>query len=310
MNCLIPIVLLAVAAEPEAEIPSPPIPGRFAVTIRSGKFDRVAHVQIPALREPGPTPLVLVLHGAGGNGTDVLEMDGWAAKADKAGFIAVAPDALPASTGKPASFRVNPPLRNARRSPPAAIDDVAFIRELLDELAARVPYDENRVYCAGHSNGGDMNFRLATNLSQRFAAIGMVGGFAAKQDPKPEKPLPTLYILGTNDPLMPVDGGEVETLWGKVRNPPVSKTLTAWADALDCETTPTTVSDKKGVRKVKYPSTTNGPALSVIYIEGHGHHWPGGQRTLPISMAGPITNKLNATDTLWEFFRTGGLRSE
>src|SRR5882672_7669886 len=100
-------------------------------------------------------------------------------------------------------------------------------------------------------------------------------------DPKPKKPLPTLYILGTKDPLVPLDGGEIKLPWGTHRNPPVSEPLGAWAKALGCETEPKTISEKEGLKKIEYPSKTNGPTLSVIYIDGHGHHWPGGKPTLP-----------------------------
>ena len=123
------------------------------------------------------------------------------------------------------------------------------------------------------------------------------------KDPKPKKPLPTLYILGTKDPLMPLAGGEVKLPWGHHQNPPVAEMLAVWAKALDCQPEPKTTSDNRGVKKLEYPSKTGGPTLTVLYIEGHGHHWPGGERTLPESMVGPITAKLDATDTLWEFFK-------
>jgi len=91
--------------------------------------------------------------------------------------------------------------------------------------------------------------------------------------------------------------------WGTRQNPPVSQLLTTWAKLLGCETEPRTISDKDQVKKVEYPSRTNGPTLTVLYLEGHGHHWPGGQKVLPESMTGPITSKLDATDTLWDFFQ-------
>ena len=96
--------------------------------------------------------------------------------------------------------------------------------------------------------------------------------------------------------------------WGSHYNPPVAERLAVWAHALGCSTQPKTVSDTGGVRRLEYPSKSGGPTLSVIYIDGHGHHWPGGQRTLPESMVGPITSKLDATEVLWEFFRSSSSR--
>ena len=120
-------------------------------------------------------PLVLMLHGAGGDGSGTLDKDGWAAKADKEGFIAVAPDGLPARPGGRPNFLTNPPLWHSGQlrpdSPRAAIDDVAFIRQLLDDLQTKLPFDESRVFCAGHSNGGDAQaFRLATRVGRNDSA--------------------------------------------------------------------------------------------------------------------------------------------
>ena len=116
--------------------------------------------------------------------------------------------------------------------------------------------------------------------------------------------MPTLYIIGTKDPLVPVNGGEAKTPWGIRNHPPLTEPLSKWATAIGCEAEPKVVSDKGGVKTVEYPSKTSGPTLTVIYIDGQGHHWPGGKAALPDSIMGPNTNTLNATDTLWEFFKS------
>jgi hypothetical protein len=63
----------------------------------------------------------------------------------------VAPDGLPARADREANFRTNPQLWNSGQlrpnSPRAAVDDVAFTRDLLDLLKEKVPYDEDRVFC-------------------------------------------------------------------------------------------------------------------------------------------------------------------
>lgn len=291
----------------EPELATPAQAGRSTMTIRSGEFDRVAHVQVPSEYKPqAPPPLVLVLHGAGGSGRAMLDHDGWSAKAEKSGFVAVAPDGLPALPRQPANFRTNPALWNSgqlnSRSPRAAIDDVAYVKQLLDDLKVRVPYDRDRVFCAGHSNGGGMTFRLAAEIPSRFAAIGTVAGMMSLENPQIKKPIPTLYILGTKDPLMPMAGGEVRLPWGTRRNPPVAEPLAAWARSMGCDSVPVTVSEKGGILRQEYPSKSGGPVLTVMLIEGHGHQWPGSKSFLPESMIGPVTDKMNATDVLWDFF--------
>jgi polyhydroxybutyrate depolymerase len=303
------LALVACADSSKTTLPSPPQPGRFIFTILSGGYDRVAQVHIPnGYMADAKMPLVLLLHGGGGSGTSALDKDGWAAKADKEGFLIVAPEGLGALPKLPTNFKTNPALWNSgqlnARSPRTAIDDVAFIRQLLDELKKKLPYDESRVFSTGHSNGGGMTFRLATELSDRFCAIGMVAGRMVVDKPKPTKPLPTLYIIGTTDPLMPLDGGEVKSPWGNWTNRPVVEQLAKWAEAIGCEKEPMVLSEKEDLRKVEYQSKSNGPKLTVLYLEGHGHHWPGAKQTLPESMIGPIKSKLNATDVIWEFFKT------
>lgn len=300
----------AFAGDSVPSLPSPAKPGRYSLTLQSQGFDRIAQIQIP----PGYTadskpPLVLMLHGAGGSGTGALDKDGWSAKADQEGFIAVAPDGLPARPKLAGNFFTNPPLWNSGQlkasNPRAAIDDVAYIGQLLDVLQQRVPYDQARVFCTGHSNGGAMAFRLGAELADRFAAIGTVAGLIAVENPQPTRPLPTLYILGTKDPLMPIAGGEVKLPWGSRQNPPVAELLSKWAVAIGCQQQPQTIRDADNVKQVIYPSKTGGPQLTVLYLAGHGHHWPGGQRVLPENMTGPITSKLDATAVLWEFFKSG-----
>lgn len=297
------------ATEPTTTLPSQPTPGTFTLVIKSGGFDRVAHVHVPKGYKTGSKPpLVFLLHGGGGDGTSMLDKDGWAAKADKEGFLAVAPDGLAAAPKLPTNFKLNPHVWNSGQlrngTPRTAIDDVAFFRQLLDDLKDKLPYDENRVYCVGHSNGGGMTLRAAAESSERFAAIGMVAGLLAVEKPEPAMPMPTLYIIGTKDPLVPVDGGEAKTPWGVRQHPPITEPLAKWATAIGCETEPKVVSDKDGLKKVEYPSTTSGPTLTVIYIDGHGHNWPGAKAALPDSIMGPNTNTLNATDTIWDFFKT------
>lgn len=237
-----------------------------------------------------------------------MDKDGWAEKADKEGFIAVAPDGLGAAPKLPTNFKLNPMVWNSGQlrsgSPRTAIDDVAFFRQLLDELKEMAPHDSNRVYCVGHSNGGGMTLRAAAESSERFAAIGMVAGLLAIEKPQPQKPMPTLYIIGTKDPLVPVDGGEAKTPWGVRQHPPISEPLAKWAKAIGCDTEPKVISNEGGIKRVEYPPKADGPKLTVIYVEGHGHHWPGAKAALPDTLMGRNTSILNATDTIWEFFQS------
>ncbi|QDU77707.1 Alpha/beta hydrolase family protein [Bremerella volcania] len=290
-----------------AEIPSPPTAGQFEISTESEGYTRTALVHIPKnYNAQMPPPLVIAMHGAGGGAESILDHDNWAKLADEKGFIVVAPNGLPARPRLPSNFLANPQLWNSGQlregSPRSKIDDVAYIGLLLDDLAKKVPYDKARVFAIGHSNGGGMTFRLGAEMADRLAAIGTVAGMVAVEDPKPTKPLPTLFIFGTEDPVLPIDGGESSLPWGTRTTPPVTDLMEKWAKAIGCETEPTTTADDDAIKKVRYRSRKNGPELTILYLKGHGHQWRGASRNLPPRLIGPITSKLDATAELWKFF--------
>ena len=80
--------------------------------------------------------------------------------------------------------------------------------------------------------------------------IAPLAGYCRVKEPRPTRPVPTLYAIGTADPLVPVRGGEVRNPWQHrlVRRPPVAESLERWAAALGCDPTPVVESDAGGVR--------------------------------------------------------------
>ena len=143
------------------------------------------------------------------------------------------PEALPLDPSRPPAF-LNNPLFWSDGSPhavsaPRAVDDVAFLAAVLDDLARRFPADPRRVCVTGFSNGAGMTFRLAAERAERIAAIAPVSGYCWLDAPRPARPVPTLYLVGMQDPLVPLAGGTVSTLWGwSEERPPVRDTLERW----------------------------------------------------------------------------------
>ncbi len=278
------------------------------IVIKAAGYEWHCRAHLPAQNDPAKKwPLVLVLHGAGGSGDIYLEKCGWAKKADEAGFIVAAPDGLPARPNQTTSFVTNPRLWNSGQlrplSPRAKIDDIAFFKALLDELERRYNVDKSRIYLTGHSNGAGMTFRLGAEMADRFAAIAPYASQCWVANPKPSRPLPTLFIIGNQDQLVPIDGGKSITPWGSRETPPVADSLAKWAAAIGCFTTPELVSNKAGVKTVIYRSKQHGPDLTANYIEGQGHGWPAGDSMLPERLVGPNSSSFKATDVIWEFFK-------
>jgi len=135
------------ADDPKTTLPNPPKPGTFTLAIKSSDIARSAYVHIPqSYNHSQKYPLVLALHGGGGDGTNMLKNNGLADKADSAGFILVCPNGLPAIPGMKGNFMANPPMWNSgqlpARSPRSKIDDVKFIADLLDQLKSKISYDD------------------------------------------------------------------------------------------------------------------------------------------------------------------------
>lgn len=88
-------------------------------------------------------------------------------------------------------------------------DDVGFIERVSEWAEANFQIDPDRIYANGFSNGGFMVFRLAADLSGRFAAMAAVCSSLpahSECNPIPES-MPVLLMNGTADPLMPYEGG-------------------------------------------------------------------------------------------------------
>ena len=299
---LIALAVLWIASPPAAAVES----GQF--TFQHGGRERSYWLQVPPTYDGRkPLPLVLVFHGAGGAGKSTANATLWNDKADHEGFFVVAPDGTPVFPDREADFRANPRLWNDGSGTGAIgrlnIDDVGFVGALVDDLQQRLAIDPQRIYATGFSNGAGLTFRLAAEMSTRLAAVAPVASHCRLADPHPQRAIPTLYMVGTADPLVPYDGGDVRMPWGNLeKKPPVIETLEKWARALDCSEQPKNVSNQDGVKIFRFGPGRDGSELLVYTIEGMGHHWPGGRSRLPESLVGKKLDTLNATDVIWSYF--------
>ncbi len=260
-------------------------------------------------------PLVLFFHGGGGTAQSAIDETGWIEKADREGFIVAFPEGTPRHQGRPSRFVGNPQTWNdgSERTGLGAVaqgvDDVAFVSALLDALAARYPVDPQRIYTTGFSNGASLSFRLARELSTRFAAAAPVAGVDWLSGPVPDRPVPVLYIVGTADPKSPYFGGEIrigDKFYGI--KPPTQQMMETWAHFFTPAPSATTSVSPSGTIRTAYAAPDGRESVICLAIPGHGHHWPGGNSKLPEWFAGKNSSTLNATDIIWEFFRQQSCR--
>lgn len=282
--------------------------GNHDVHLRVGKLERHYVVHVP----PGAAPnaaVVLNFHGGGANAREEQRYTRMDALADRENFIVVYPD----GTG---------PVRerfltwNAGTCCGAAaggqVDDVAFVRALLDDLAGRLHYDPTRVYATGLSNGAMMSYRLAAELPGRIAAIAPVAGSMALARFSATRGVPVMHIHSVDDGRALYNGGlgaPFPVTGSKVLHPPVEERLAEWARVNGCGPAP----EAKERREWKAASGALHTATLLAWpgcksetvlwkLTGAGHVWPGGVLDYLTWLLGPGTRVIDANEEMWRFF--------
>jgi polyhydroxybutyrate depolymerase len=258
------------------------------VTLTTGGRDRTYRVHVPASYDPQrPTPLVLDIHGLTMDGAWQASLSKMDAAADAGGFIAVYPD----GTGVPRGFNAGDCCLPASAS---GVDDVAFIRALLDDVATRMCVDPARVFATGFSNGGFLSHRLGCELADRIAAIAPVAGVMGVDPCTPSRPVPVLEFHGVLDPIEPYAGSPLAS----VRS--VATTVADWASRDGCAAT-TTVTYQHGDAKCEtHGGCSGGAEVTLCTISDGGHQWPGG---VAYPGGGLVSADIAATDVIWAFFQ-------
>ena len=121
-------------------------------------------------------PLLIALHGDGGNGSGLMSYTGFNAVADANNFIAVYPDAQTTIWGVQWNKYADNAAGFSAIPDPNAADDVQFMSDLIDYFYNTYGIDRTKVYVTGHSGGGFMAYHLAiANLTKnKIAGIAPV----------------------------------------------------------------------------------------------------------------------------------------
>lgn len=254
------------------------------------------------------TPVVIMYHGGGGHAERTMNETSWPQAADRGGFITVYPEGIRKNLRRSPSFMRNPQNWNDGSGRYYAgeinADDTGFSRAMIADLNRRYNVDARRIYITGFSNGSSMVFRLGVELSDQIAAIAPVGSSGLRlKNPRHRRAVPMIYIHGSEDPRNPIQGGDVKN-FGKIDwRPPLRDTVQHWAEANGCSTKTRVLRDSGGVRAITYEGCRNGSEVIFYTVEGLGHKWPGGTQTGPEFLVGKSSDKLPATDVIWEFFK-------
>lgn len=251
-----------------------------------------------------PLPLVLMFHGGGGTAKGADRSTGGITKvADKYGFMMVFAQGVDRhwNDGRPDIAD-------------HYYDDVAFAGSIIDSLVKEGKVDKSRVYSTGISNGGFFSQYLAMRLPDKIAAVATVGASVSTnfQSIAARKPLPIMLLLGTEDTLVPWEGG---LIGGKVLRHVRGTVLTGrqsvefWRARNGNKATAERVQlpdinsrDRSKVFVERYGVDGSSSEVVLIEIQGGGHTWPSGQQYLPVKIIGPVCRDFDGNEMIWDFF--------
>ena len=222
-------------------------------------------------------PLVLELHGSGGSPAGQARTSGFEPVAAKEGFAVAALQADGA--------RWNVPVRDDR------LDDVGYVADVIDHVAARVCTDLTRIYVTGFSGGGRMSSLIGCRLGARIAAIAPVAGLRWPA-PCEGRSVPVLTFHGLADRQNPYEGQAAGrgTEWLES----VPDALAGWARHNGCDLD-VILGDPEGpLSTMRYGGCDDGADVRMIRVDGLGHAW--------------AKEEVDATTEMWRFFSGHRLR--
>jgi len=240
-------------------------------------------------------------------------MEGYTDMSDKAneeGFIVVYPKSglIFDTDTRTLIFAFDVPIYPDYAIARQSIDDVGYIRDLIEKVQAEYNIDSNRIYITGLSNGGDFTYYLGAELSDIIAGIAPVAGYVAYKAPdetvynyipNPANPVSVIVFHGTNDTLMPYEENE----WGIG----VNKSVAFWVEHNECNPVPDVEISESGIIiKETYKDGLENTEVVLYKTVGGDHWWPGND--IEYNENAPWLydsyKEISATDLIWEFFES------
>lgn len=266
-----------------------------AKTVRLG--DRWYMIELPA--NPQGAPLILALHGGGGDPDQFASASGLARAATRAGYAV----AFPAGSGRRddrlLTWNGGYCCGSAARQ---GVDDMGFLKRVIRDAADRFGVDGSAVYLTGMSNGSILSETFAAENPGLVRAVAGVSGTMDTRRTRVEGQVPALLIHGTADSMVPYEGGQGDTSLTRTNFASVASVVDAflapWGgvtatsrriDARDDGTAVIVTDYQKGRRTV----------LRLMTIEDGAHHWPGGRKA---RLSEGKTREIDANTEILRFF--------
>jgi polyhydroxybutyrate depolymerase len=238
----------------------------------------------------------------------MAHLTGFDTQADRLGWIAAYPDAH--NPGPDGGWNAHACCAQA------GVNDVKFIRDLIDSVTMSNAIDPLRVYVAGFSRGGMMAYRLGCELADRVVAIAVVAGNMSDRHGsidtlrcRPVAPVSLFAIHGTDDRNVPIAGGvgPDELAYFKERPElmvveddlisyaPLTDVVAHWRRANRCSEAET-VENSASFTSQRW----RGPdrvSVELLSITGGTHAWPG-----PAQSPDSPDASVDASEVIADFF--------
>jgi polyhydroxybutyrate depolymerase len=251
----------------------PQVSGVSSQQLVSGQRPRAYRLFVP----PGydghlRLPLVLDLHGSGGTSAGQAKTSGLETLSASERFIV--------ATVEAEGGRWNVPVQDDRA------DDVAYVRDVIAHVAARVCTDQTRVYATGFSGGARMSSLLGCRLGSQIAAIAPVSGLRFPE-PCSGRRVPVLTFHGLADTQNPYEGHVPGRNGEWVESVPDA--LTGWARHNSCEGDAVLDDPPGPLSTLHYEGCDDDAEVRIVRIDGLGHAW--------------TRKEVDTTAVMWQFFK-------
>jgi polyhydroxybutyrate depolymerase len=235
----------------------------------------------------GDVPLALILHGnhPDAGGRIMREWTTFDKQADAWGFAVAYPDGYGGCWADG---------RGVTTADEAGVDDVAFLRAIIDWSAERHGTFPDRAVVAGVSNGAFMAHRMGLEGGDRVAVIAAVAGGlpASLRDVTPTHAVSAMLIHGTADTISPIAGGYSRHRGpnGELRGRTLSLDETAefWRTVDRCPPGPGDMRTTEFSSRSTAEGGAGGTQVVAWTVSGGGHTWPG---SAPVPGAAEMTTQ-------------------
>jgi len=193
---------------------------------------RPTEVYVPASSDgKTPLPLILALHGLGGDAAGTRSFFPLESLAESKGFLVCYPNGTVDATG--VRFWNGPDFLSFSG---ADVDDSGYLRGVIEEIQRRFAVDPKRIYVTGASSGGAMSHCLACEQADLIAGIASISG-RTYYDPNschPTQPVHVLQIDGSADVYLGWTGPDYGMPF-VAEAPGAVRTLQNWARLNGCQ---------------------------------------------------------------------------